>query len=69
MFQSLNDENKILSLSFWESEASIKEWRNMLEHRTAQKKGKDLLFESYRIRVAKVMRDYTDLERGEAPEK
>ena len=67
-FQSLSDERKILSLSFWESEASIESWRTMLDHRAAQKTGKDSLFESYRIRVASVIRDYSHDKRGEAPE-
>jgi heme-degrading monooxygenase HmoA len=39
----------------------------MMEHRTAQKSGKDSLFESYRIRVAEVLRDYTDISRDNAP--
>ncbi len=49
-FQSLVEENKVLSLSFWEDEASIETWRNVMDHRTAQKSGKDALFKSYRIR-------------------
>lgn len=66
-FQSLTDEEKILSLSFWDNEEAIEEWRNILEHRSAQKKGKEALFHSYRIRVAQVIRDYTDTEREKAP--
>jgi len=66
-FQSLTREGKILSLSFWRDEASITKWRNMIEHRTGQKNGKEHLFESYRIRVAKVVRDYTESDRDEAP--
>ena len=66
-FQSLTEEGKILSLSFWRDENSIAEWRNVLEHRNAQKKGKESLFRSYRIRVAEVVRDYTGTERNEAP--
>lgn len=66
-FQSLVDDNKLLSLSFWRDEESIATWRNLLEHRLAQQKGKDALFQSYRIRVAEVVRDYTDLQREEAP--
>ena len=66
-FQSLNEEGKILSLSFWDSEDSIEKWRNTLEHRAGQKKGKDSLFHSYRIRVAQVVRDYTESDRNEAP--
>ena len=66
-FQSLNEKDKILSLSFWENETAIAKWRNLLEHRSAQKMGKDSLFHSYRIRVAKIIRDYTESKRSEAP--
>ena len=66
-FQSLTEEGKILSLSFWDSEEAIDDWRNILEHRSAQKKGKESLFHSYRIRVAQVVRDYTESNREEAP--
>ncbi len=66
-FQSLTDENKILSLSFWRDENAVAAWRNELEHRNAQKKGKESLFHSYRIRVAEIVRDYTATERDEVP--
>ena len=66
-FQSLTEEGKILSLSFWRDENSIAQWRNFFEHRIAQRKGKDSLFRSYRIRVAEVVRDYTGTDRKEAP--
>ena len=66
-FQSLVEEEKVLSLSFWEDEAAIEKWRNVMEHRMAQKKGKEALFASYRIRVAEVVRDYTNEQRLEAP--
>ncbi len=66
-FQSLTEEGKILSLSFWRDEKAVEEWRNILEHRTAQKRGKNFLFRSYRIRVVKVVRDYTETYRDEAP--
>ena len=49
-FQSLTEEGKILSLSFWRDESAVAKWRNVLEHRSAQKKGKESLFRSYRIR-------------------
>ena len=57
-FQSLIDEEKLLSLSFWESEQAIVGWRNQLDHLQAQKEGKEKLFKGYRIRVLKTMRDY-----------
>lgn len=66
-FQSLIDEQKILSLSFWRDEDAIREWRNVIAHRAAQQKGRDGIFERYRIRVAHVVRDYTHEDRAETP--
>lgn len=66
-FQSLIEENKLLSLSFWEDEKAIEIWRNMFEHRIAQNKGNSKIFEKYRIRVANVLRDYTKEDREQAP--
>lgn len=67
-FQSLNDENKILSLSFWKDEAAIARWRNLAQHRAAQAKGRRTLFEHYRIRVGHVVRDYSLEDRAQAPD-
>ena len=58
-FQSLIDEEKLLSLSFWESEQAIAGWREQLDHIDAQKEGKEKLFKSYRIRAVKIERDYS----------
>ncbi|MEW8288541.1 MAG: antibiotic biosynthesis monooxygenase [Candidatus Thiodiazotropha endolucinida] len=66
-FKSLVDEKKILSLSFWRDETAVEAWRNLMEHRAAQRKGKEHLFNSYRIRVAEVVRDYSDTDREQAP--
>ncbi|MDD1793729.1 antibiotic biosynthesis monooxygenase [Enterovibrio sp. ZSDZ42] len=57
-FQSMTKEGRILSLSFWETEAAISQWREHLQHQIAQQEGKDRLFRDYRIRVADVVRDY-----------
>ena len=67
-FQSMADERKILSLSFWESEESIAQWRNLEQHRLAQKKGRESLFHDYRIRVGTIVRDYSLNNRRETPE-
>lgn len=66
-FQSLVEDEKLLSLSFWEDEASLEKWRNFIDHRLAQKEGKNKLFSHYRIRVCSVIRDYTQDLRTEAP--
>lgn len=66
-FQSLSDETKLLSLSFWRDEAAVQAWRNVEHHRQAQKAGRDGVFRDYRLRVASVLRDYGMTERAEAP--
>ena len=66
-FQSLTDEAKLLSLSFWRDEAAVAAWRNVERHRTAQKRGREGVFRDYRLRIAAVVRDYGMRERAEAP--
>ncbi len=66
-FQSLITGRKLLSLSVWESEEAVNEWRNQSEHRKGQRQGRDSMFESYTITVASSLRSYTDTERQEAP--
>ncbi|MGY3571772.1 antibiotic biosynthesis monooxygenase family protein [Vibrio paucivorans] len=66
-FQSLTNESKVLSLSFWRDEESIQEWRRLEGHRLAQTIGRNGVFETYRLRVAGVIRDYGMSERTEAP--
>ena len=67
-FKSLTNDDKILSLSFWRDEDAIQEWRSLESHRFAQSKGRDGVFENYRLRVAGVIRDYGMFDRSEAPE-
>jgi heme-degrading monooxygenase HmoA len=58
---------KILSLSFFRDEEAVKAWRNLVEHRAAQEKGRKELFADYRLRIASVIRDYGMTARGEVP--
>ena len=64
-FQSITDPERMLSLSFWEDEESVKGWRNLDVHRAAQARGRDSVFADYRLRVAGVIRDYGMHERRE----
>jgi len=66
-FASLTQEGKLLSLSFWRDEAAVTAWRGLGAHRAAQALGRGGVFASYRIRVASVLREYTDDDRVQAP--
>jgi len=67
-FESLAQPGKILSLSLWRDEEAVKEWRNVAEHRQAQRDGRNGIFSGYRLRVASVIRDYGLDERDQAPD-
>ena len=58
-FESLVNEGKLLSLSFWERKEDISNWKKNLDHMNAQAEGRAKLFKDYRIRLAEVYKDYT----------
>ncbi len=66
-FASLADPNKLLSLSFWRDEQSVRLWRTASRHRAAQSAGRGGIFSDYRLRVAAVLRDYGMRDREQAP--
>lgn len=67
-FESLSQPGKILSLSFWRDEEAVNEWRNIAEHRQAQRDGRNGIFADYRLRIASVIRNYGMHDRDEVPE-
>lgn len=67
-FQSLMNPEKLLSLSYWRDEAALDEWRRLSAHRSAQKAGREVMFNDYRLRVVSVIRDYGMTDRDQAPE-
>ena len=66
-FESITNPGKLLSLSFWENEAALENWRQMAEHRAAQTAGRNRMFKGYRLKVVSVMRDYGKNDRDDAP--
>jgi heme-degrading monooxygenase HmoA len=66
-FESLYEPGKILSLGIFRDESALKKWRNIEAHRAAQAKGRAMLFENYRLRIAGVIRDYGMQDHTHAP--
>ncbi|EOV8839041.1 antibiotic biosynthesis monooxygenase [Cronobacter dublinensis] len=58
-FQSLAAPDRFLSLSWWESEEAVRQWKGNLMHQAAQQEGRERIFAHYRVRVAQVLRDYS----------
>lgn len=66
-FESLTKPGKILSLSFWRDEEAVARWRQLEAHRGVQAAGRRSIFADYRLRVARVLRDYGMHDREQAP--
>jgi len=58
-YESLRDKNGFgITISYWRDLDSINKWKNNLEHLKAQQKGKKQWYKRYKIRVAKVEKEY-----------
>jgi heme-degrading monooxygenase HmoA len=43
---------------YWKDNDSIKAWRNHPEHKKVKKRGKAIWYDYYKVRIAKVEKDY-----------
>lgn len=62
-FQSLTTEGKILSLSWWQNEEAVLQWKRNVMHKTAQEEGRKSIFAFYRIRIMQLAREYSSENR------
>lgn len=47
-----------ITVSYWTSLEAIRAWRDNADHMTAQRSGREKWYRAYRIRIARVERDY-----------
>lgn len=66
-FASCSEPDKFLTVGFFADEAAVARWRNDPAHRRAQELGRGRFFTDYRLRMARVIRDYGPARRSEAP--
>lgn len=52
-FESAKQEIGI-TVSYWRDLESIKKWRNQVEHREAQRLGRELWYDSFELHIARV---------------
>ena len=57
--KSNTDENSYVSISTWKDKKSVERWHNNKKHKVSQNKGKERIFNSFRIRIAEVFKDYS----------
>jgi heme-degrading monooxygenase HmoA len=57
-FQALTEGHDEIALSYWPDEASIRAWKAHADHLLAQRLGRERWYESYRVQIAQITRDY-----------
>lgn len=48
-----------IAVSYWENEENIANWKRQIDHLEAQKRGQEVWYENYDVRVARVERAYS----------
>ena len=56
-FESARNEIGI-TVAYWRDLESVKKWRENVEHAVARDKGRKEWYQSFKVRIAKVERDY-----------
>ena len=57
-FVAVTEGNQEIAISYWQDQESIRRWREDAAHRQAQELGKSKWYESYRVDVATITRQY-----------
>ena len=47
-----------ITVSYWRDEAAAKAWKEVGAHLVAQRRGREVWYRDYRVRIAHVTRDY-----------
>ena len=47
-----------ITVSYWPDLESIRKWKEHVEHSVAREKGRNEWYQSFKVRIAKVERDY-----------
>src|SRR6187551_3429304 len=56
--ESARDANGLgITVSYWENEDAIRQWKANAEHRLAQRQGREQWYSSYQLRIARVERE------------
>ena len=48
-----------ITVSYWENLEAIKNWKENVEHKIAQQKGREEFYKNYKVEICKVEKNYT----------
>lgn len=58
-FDSVYENQNEISISYWHSLEDITSWKQNAEHLIAQKKGREYWYQTYRIEISKIEKEYS----------
>ena len=56
--EAAGDDDLSIAVSYWDSDETIRAFKELAEHLIIQKRGRETYYKSYMMRVARVERDY-----------
>lgn len=56
--EAAGDDDLSIAVSYWDSDETIRKFKEIAEHLVIQERGREKYYRSYKVRVAKVERDY-----------
>lgn len=57
--ESVRQDGTGITVSYWESEEAIRNWKRHVKHLEAQRLGRERWYRRFRVRVARVEREYS----------
>jgi heme-degrading monooxygenase HmoA len=63
-FISVTEGKSEISISYWDSEEQIRQWKQDSEHLVAQQLGRSTWYKSYKVQVVEVVREYSSATAG-----
>ena len=58
-FTACTEGDNEIAISYWETEAQIKQWKSDTEHLLAQEKGRAKWYQSYSVQIVEIKRVYS----------
>ncbi len=55
-FVSVTEGDEEISISYWQTEQQIRDWKNDPEHRLAQARGRDKWYKSFSVEICDIVR-------------
>ncbi len=56
--EAAGDDNLSLAVSYWDSDESIRSFKELSAHLIIQQRGREKYYRNYKVRIARVERDY-----------